>query len=136
MKQRSLFLIRFYLLTLIIFLAAKAVFMIANVADHAFSATDMASVMWHGLSLDLSTAIYILLLPFFVSMISLWWDHAILRRLLRGYYVLIALMLALAFVADTSLYPFWGFKLDASCLQYLETPAEARASVSGLYMTL
>ena len=136
MRQRLFFLIRFYLLTLLIFLAAKAVFMIANVADHAFTAADMVSVMWHGLTLDLSTSIYILLLPFLVIMISLWWDHVILRKILRGYYVFIALMLALAFVADTCLYPFWGFKLDASCLQYLETPVEARASVSGLYMTI
>ena len=136
MRQRLFFLIRFYLLTLLIFLAAKAVFMIANVADHSFTAADMVSVMWHGLTLDLSTSIYILLLPFLVIMISLWWDHVILRKILRGYYVFIALMLALAFVADTCLYPFWGFKLDASCLQYLETPVEARASVSGLYMTI
>ena len=136
MRQRLFFLIRFYLLTLLIFLAAKAVFMIANVADHSFTAADMVSVMWHGLTLDLSTSIYILLLPFLISMISLWWDHVILRKILRGYYVFIALMLALAFVADTCLYPFWGFKLDASCLQYLETPVEARASVSGLYMVI
>ena len=114
MRQRLFFLIRFYLLTLLIFLAAKAVFMIANVADHSFTAVDMVSVMWHGLTLDLSTSIYILLLPFLVIMISLWWDHVILRKILRGYYVFIALMLALAFVADTCLYPFWGFKLDAS----------------------
>ena len=136
MRQRLFFLIRFYLLTLIIFLAAKAIFMFANVADHAFTAMDMVSVIWHGLSLDLSTSIYVLLLPFIVTMISLWWNTDLLRKILRVYYAVIAAMLALAFIADTSLYPFWGFKLDASCLQYLETPVEARASVSGLYMVI
>ena len=134
MKQRSLFLIRFYLLTLIIFLVAKVAFMIANLTDHSFTAIDVANVIWHGLSLDLSTSIYVLLLPFIITMISLWWDGDLLRRILRVYYAVIAAMLALAFVADTSLYPFWGFKLDASCLQYLETPVEARASVSGIYL--
>ena len=136
MKQRSLFLIRFYLLTLIIFLVAKVAFMIANITDHSFTAIDVANVIWHGLSLDLSTSIYFLLLPFLVIMVSLWWDGVLLRRILRVYYGVIAIMLALAFVADTCLYPFWGFKLDASCLQYLETPVEARASVSGLYMVI
>lgn len=136
MKQRSLFLIRFYLLTLIIFLVAKVAFMIANLTDHSFTAIDVANVIWHGLSLDLSTSICVLLLPFLVIMVSLWWDGDLLRRILRVYYGLIAIMLALAFVADTCLYPFWGFKLDASCLQYLETPVEARASVSGLYMVI
>ena len=136
MKQRSLFLIRFYLLTLIIFLVAKVAFMIANLTDHSFTAIDVANVIWHGLSLDLSTSIYFLLLPFLVIMVSLWWDGVLLRRILRVYYGVIAIMQALAFVADTCLYPFWGFKLDASCLQYLETPVEARASVSGLYMVI
>ena len=136
MRQRLLFLIKLYLLTLVVFLAAKAVFMIANAAGHPFTATDLFSVLWHGLSLDLSTSIYILLFPFLTVLISLWWDGRILYSILRIYYGLIATMLALAFVADTSLYPFWGFKLDASCLQYLETPVEARASVSGLYMVI
>ena len=55
---------------------------------------------------------------------------------MKVYYGVIAIAMMLAFTADTSLYPFWGFKLDASCLQYLETPAEAKASVSGGYMAV
>ena len=47
-----------------------------------------------------------------------------------------AFLLALAFVADTSLYEFWGFKLDASVLPYLTTPKEAFASVSIWYLLL
>ena len=54
--------------------------------------------------------------------------------LLRGYFLLISIAFALAFVADSSLYPFWGFKLDASCLGYLETPNEAAASVTTAYI--
>jgi hypothetical protein len=42
----------------------------------------------------------------------------------------------LAFVADCSLYEFWQFKLDASCLTYLSTPKEAMASVSTGYLLL
>ena len=71
-----------------------------------------------------------------VTAVSYWWDGKALAVILRCYYGLIAIVLITAFVADTSLYPFWGFKLDASCLQYLETPAEARASVSGPYLTI
>jgi phosphoglycerol transferase MdoB-like AlkP superfamily enzyme len=54
--------------------------------------------------------------------------------LLKGYFLIISLAFALAFVADTSLYPFWGFKLNASCLQYLESPNEMAASVSTMYL--
>ena len=125
-----------YILTVVVFIAAKLVFMLFNYEGHAFGISDLWSVILHGLSLDLSTSLYFLILPFLTTIVSLWWDDRRLRTFLRIYYGVIATMMTLAFVADTSLYPFWGFKLDASCLQYLETPTEVRASVSGLYMAV
>ena len=136
MRQRLIYLIKVYMLTLAVFIVAKVVFMLFNYEGHAFGISDMWKVISHGLSLDLSTSLYILILPFLITMVSLWWDDRRLRTFLRIYYGVIATMMTLAFVADTSLYPFWGFKLDASCLQYLETPTEVRASVSGLYMAV
>ena len=124
------------MLTVAIFIAAKLVFMLVNYEGHAFGISDLWSVIRHGLSLDLSTSLYFLILPFLTTIVSLWWDDRHLRIFLRIYYGIIATMLTLAFVADTSLYPFWGFKLDASCLQYLESPAEVGASVSSFYMAL
>lgn len=125
-----------YMLTVVVFIAAKLVFMLVNYEGHAFDIGNVWAVIVHGLSLDLSTSLYFLILPFLTTLISLWWDDRRLHTFLRIYYGIIATMLMLAFVADTSLYPFWGFKLDASCLQYLETPTEVRASVSGFYMAL
>ena len=136
MRQRLIYLMKVYMLTLAIFIVAKVVFMLFNYEGHAFGISDMWKVISHGLSLDLSTSLYFLILPFLTTIVSLWWDDRRLRTFLRIYYGVIATMMTLAFVADTSLYPFWGFKLDASCLQYLETPTEVRASVSGLYMAV
>lgn len=136
MRQRLLYLGKFFLLTAVLFIAAKVVFMLANAEGHAFTVGDVWDVITHGLSLDLSTALYLLIIPFLVTVVSYWWDGKVLVKILRVYYCLIAIALIMAFVADTSLYAFWGFKLDASCLQYLETPAEARASVSGPYLTI
>jgi len=136
MRQRLTYLIKFYVLTTLLFVAAKIVFMLCNYSGHAFAAGDVFDVVKHGLSLDLSTAIYFLLIPFLVVVASFWWTSQKLFTILRFYYGFVAVMLMLAFVADTSLYPFWGFKLDASCLQYLESPTEAGASVSGLYMAV
>ena len=137
MRQRLLYLIKVYLLTVVIFIAAKVVFMLVNSEGHAFTVGDVWDVVRHGLSLDLSMSLYLLIVPFIMALASLWWENAKWQRLiLRIYYGLIAFALILAFVADTSLYPFWGYKLDATCLQYLETPAEMRASVSGFYMAI
>ena len=134
MKKRLLYLIRFYLLTVLIFMAAKWAFMICNHAEGTFSVGDMFAVLWHGLSLDLSTALYFLILPFLITMVSIW--VRIPKWLMRPYYALIALAFALAFVSDTSMYAFWHFKLDFSWLQYLESPNEVMASVSVGYMII
>ena len=135
MRQRLLYLCKFFLITVMLFIMAKIAFMLLDHDGHTFTVSDMFDVIWHGLSLDLSTALYILIIPFLVTLVSLWWDGKVLTKILRAYYILLAIILMLAFVADTSLYPFWGFKLDSTCLQYFDTPAEMRASVSGFYMT-
>ena len=136
MLQRVLFLLKTYLLTMLFFIIAKVAFMLYN-SSQAFSATDVLSVLWHGLSLDFSTALYIISVPFLVCAASIWLGGIkALRILLRAYYLLIAVAMTLAFVADTSLYEFWLFKLDSSCLQYLETPTEAMASVSLGYIVI
>ena len=137
MRQRLIYLAKVYLLTVAVFIAAKVVFMLANSEGHPFTTGDVWDVIRHGFTLDLSTSLYLLIVPFAIALASLWWDNRKWQRLLlRIYYAIIATALILAFVADTSLYAFWGYKLDGSCLQYLDTPAEMRASVSGLYMTI
>lgn len=132
MKGRLLYLVRCFLLTLLTFIAAKVVFMLCHATDHPFTAGDLFDVIWHGLSLDFSTALYFLIVPFLLTIASQW--LRISRKVFYGYYVLIATAFILAFVADTSLYAFWQFKLDATCLSFLETPTEAMASVSTGYL--
>ena len=137
MRRRVLFLIRTYLWTVAVFIVAKIAFMFYCREGHDFSFGDVMEVLQHGLSLDLSTALYFLILPFLVMMVSIWWNkRKTLQRILHTYFIIISIAFALAFVADTSLYPFWGFKLDASCLQYLTTPKEAAASVSFWYLLI
>jgi phosphoglycerol transferase MdoB-like AlkP superfamily enzyme len=134
MKQRLGYLLKIYLLTILLFVLAKVAFMLFNHEGHTFAATDVMDVIGHGLSLDSSTGLYFIILPFLLVVASLWVN--IPRWLYRLYYAIIAVAFALAFVADTSLYPFWGFKLDASCLSYLETPTEVAASVSTGYLLI
>lgn len=132
MKQRIWYILKTYLLTVAIFAIAKVIFMLSYHHAHSFAFTDICQVIWHGLSLDLSTALYFLIVPWLLTVASLWLP--IKAYIFKGYYILMALAFSLAFVADTSLYAFWGFKLDASCLDYLSTPTEAMASVTTLYL--
>ena len=134
MRQRALYLFKFYVATLFFFVAAKVGFMLYQHGGHDFTFTDLLQVIGHGLSLDLSTSLYIIAVPFLLVAASLW--LRIPKWCFRIYYAFAAVLLSLAFVADTSLYEFWQFKLDASCLSYLETPNEAMASVSTGYILL
>ena len=136
MLQRFLYLLKTYLLTMLIFIIAKVVFMLYNTTQ-VFTGHDIFAVLYNGLSLDFSTSLYIIIVPFLVCTVSIWLGGIkTLRVILRAYYLLIAIVMTLAFVADTSLYEFWLFKLDSTCLQYLETPTEAMASVSMGYIVI
>ena len=126
--------ISFFIITVLVFMLAKVAFMLVCHEGHDFQVGDVCDVLRHGLSLDLSTALYFLIVPFLIGMIRIWWKNKVLITILKVYSLLVSLAFSLAFVADTSLYPFWGFKLDSSCLQYLETPTEAAASVSKDYL--
>lgn len=137
MKRRVIHLTGIYLWTVTVFIIAKIGFMLFCHEGHDFSLADIWLVITHGLSLDLSTALYFLILPFLLTIVSVWWDQGkVLKQIHTIYYGIITVAFALAFVADTSLYPFWGFKLDASCLQYLSTPNEVAASVSTGYLLI
>ena len=132
MKQRILYLTKYYGVTVIIFIIAKLVFLCFNSDKEPLGASDVWEVILHGISLDLSTALYLLSIPFLLTLACLW-IH-IPRIVYRIYNITIAIVLPLAFIADTCLYPFWQFKLDSSCLTYLESPAEVLANISTLYI--
>ena len=117
-----------------IFIVGKCGFIVYNHDAATWTMADMLEVIGHGLSLDISTALYFLIIPFFVAWASIWLPMP--RWLVKPYYIFVAIAFSLAFVYDTCLYPYWHFKLDALCLQYLETPSEAMASVSTGYILL
>ena len=94
MKKRLLYLLKTYALTVILFIVAKIVFMLCYADGQELKAGDYLSVVGHGLSLDLSTALYFLIVPFLVSLLSLW--VGVTRWVLRVYYAVGALAFALA----------------------------------------
>ena len=135
MKKRVLYLVEIYVAMVAVFVVAKPLFMLYNAAGHHFFVGDVFSVVWHGLSLDISTSIYFALLPYLAVMISLWWKGwGIMRLIMKWYYGIVAVIFSLALVADASLYTFWGFKLDSSVFQYIDSTGDAFVSVSAGYL--
>lgn len=134
MRLRTL--LRLFALLLLIFVTQKVLFMLYNMgmADGAPFLSCLAS-FWHGLRLDITTACYLIIFPTLVILISFFFKQFPLRKVLMPYYILVALLLSLIFVADTILYSFWGAKLDANELIYATKPKDMLASLP-LWATL
>ena len=130
-------LMRHYLGLVLVFVLQKPLFMAYAGAFHRhYGIMDWLRVMWHGIPIDLSVAGYLTIFPLLLIVIGIWIKSFSVKRIIQVYDVLAALLLSLIFVGDAALYPFWGFKLDASVLFYLRTPKEAVASVSPLMVII
>jgi len=132
--KRVGYLIGMYLLTVVLFIVGKALFMLYN---NPMEWSNFFDVAQHGLSLDLSTALYCVIVPLIVILISLFpikWEK--LRKSLKVYHFILAIVLTLAICSDTVMFSFWGIKLDASMLQFLSQPSGITQSVSLLFLII
>ena len=131
MKKRLAYLGYIFAAILGYFLLQKPIFMLYNGAlEKGVPFMDYLKVLYHGFTLDAATTGYLTALPWLIILVSIWFSRFPLRKILVGYYALIALATTLVFISDMALYPFWGFKLDASIFLYLDSPKNAMASVS------
>lgn len=135
MKKRILFLILLFLAWLPVFIIQKPWFLFYNRSmTETLCAADYFQVIWHGLKLDLTVAGYLTALPLLFVLISVWYNGDWLRKTLKGYFLIMAIIIAAIFVVDVALYAFWGFRMDATVLFYLKSPGDALASVpAGLF---
>ena len=137
MKKRIIYIVSYFFTLLLLFVIQKPLFMLYNDAvGKEVSVNDFWQVMWHGVSLDATTAGYLTALPLLVILVSIWVRKISLKKLLLPYYILAAILVSVVFVVDMGLYPFWGFKLDASIFLYLDSPKEAMASVSAGFIAI
>lgn len=130
-------LLRHYISLVLLFVVEKPLFMVyCGGFSHHYGIRDWILVIWNGLPIDLSVAGYLTILPLAVIITGIWIQALPVKRIIQVYDALAALLLSAIFIGDAALYPFWGFKLDASVLFYLQTPKEAMASVSSWMVIL
>lgn len=138
MKQRIGYLARLFAVYFLFFILQKAIFIAANAGASAVpvSVADAMRVFWHGAPLDAATCGYLTALPFLCAWLGLWIRRLNPRSVLRPYFILVALLLSAVCMADTALYSFWKFKLDATVLNYIDAPKQVLASVSAGFVAL
>ncbi|MCD8319071.1 MAG: sulfatase-like hydrolase/transferase [Paraprevotella sp.] len=133
MKPRINYLIKLFVSFLLFFILQKLIFTYVN---EPLSGYDLCQVILHGLGLDTATTGYLIILPFLVVWLSIWFKGIRPKTILRPYFILIAVLLSLICIADSSLYSFWKFKLDATVFNYLDSPRQVVASVSAGYVVV
>lgn len=137
MWKRFKYLVFYFIILMSAFALQKPLFMLYNGSLlKKYVLMDYLQVMLSGIKLDSTMTSYIILIPSLLIFISLWYERLPWIKILRTYNVFVAILIAVVFVVDTSLYAFWGFKLDATVFNYLDSPTEVFASVSFGYVLL
>ncbi|GHV50585.1 sulfatase [Bacteroidia bacterium] len=108
----------------------KPIFMLYHI-DLAKGSTiaDWLNVIIHGLKLDLTMAGYLTIIPLLCIIASVWAPVKYLKKGLKVYFILAITLVAIMFFIDIALYTFWGFRLDATLIFYLQFPGGAMVSV-------
>lgn len=130
MKKRILFLLAVFITWLPLLAIQKPIFMLYHHAlANGYSLTDYLKVITHGLLLDCTVSGYLTVIPFLCVLVSIWLPGAFYKKVLKGYFLVTGLVIAAIFAVDVALYGYWGFRLDATLFFYLQSPADAMASV-------
>ena len=130
MKKRILFLLALFFICFPLLAVQKPVFLLYHHAlASGCSLSDYLKVITHGLLLDCTMAGYLTALPLLMTLVSIWLPGTFYKKLLKGYFGIMAVLIAAIFSVDVALYGYWGFRLDATLFFYLQSPKDAMASV-------
>lgn len=135
---RLLFFVSCHFAVCVVFflLVQKPIFGLYNrrLSRTLLTSADVVNAYRYGFNTDLITAAYLTVLPLILAGIYALVPDLPLKICLYIYNIAASLAVSLGSIADTLLYRFWQFKLDASVFTYLRSPKGAFASVSAWYI--
>lgn len=130
MTSRLRYLVRYYLFWVALFVVARILFLAYHAARASrLGAAMLGGVVLHGLRMDLSAAAYLTAIPALLVAAGSVGGWRLFRRVVNVYSVAAIGFVSLLTIVDLELYSAWGFRLDATPLEFLRTPREAAASV-------
>lgn len=131
MKRYLSLIIKLYCTLLLLFVVEKPLFMALNAGyGESVGAGDVAAVMWHGLRLDMVAACYLMAVTLLLLVVSVFLKRISLRKLMAPWYMIVSIVMTMAFVSDAILYRSWGAKLDAFDISYAANPNDVFANFS------
>lgn len=129
MREKILFLLRYYLFWLILSVVAKVLFLVYQGGDtFTLQAGDYWNIFWRGLRMDFSLGGYVMLLACVLMVSSPWVKDRILRNVFSILTFVLLIFFWFVVTVDLELFKNWGYHIDSTPLLYLKTPKEAMAS--------
>ncbi len=133
MFTRICFILKYWLCWVILFEAARLLFLAANfTAVKASGWGESFLSLWYGLRMDLSTAAYITLPVCIFVMLSVFLISLRNSMVYLLYTAFVLFLILIIIIADIGLFRAWGFRIDSTALKYLTNPKEVWASISNL----
>ena len=118
-------LLKHFLFWLLLFTVGRIIFLLANSADIVqVRVGEVLAVFPHALRLDVSTASYLMIIPFLLLTLKLIISARWLNIILQAYQYIMLLLINILYLADALLYKEWSQKINYKALQYLQHPDE------------
>ncbi len=133
MKKIIASLLRQLAFWMLFFFISRAIFLLYNIKliiAEDIGVGEALEAFWHALPLDLATACYLLVFPFFILVIQTFYNASWLDKLNKYYTFTAILIFTLLTTAELGIYPEWKTKMPYKALMYLQNPEEIYNSSS------
>ncbi len=133
--NRFLFNVKYFLFWLLYFVFARIFFLLYYIdKTQELSVKTTLQTFTKGIQLDLSFAAYLVVFPFLLIIVSIIISPKSIRKVIKIYTQILIVTLTLLMLIDAGLYEAWGLRLDASLLDYLNTPTLMISSTSNFQL--
>ncbi len=123
--------IYYFLYWILFFIAAKIAFLLYNFhLAGTLTSLEVFKVFLYGLRMDASFAAYICIFPFLLFLIKSIFVNFSVKKIIRVYTYILVAIISFLIIADLGLYTAWGYRMDATPLQYFKTPKEMFSTIS------
>lgn len=110
---------------------AKVVFLLYHFSlTQTLTASEILKVFLYGLRMDASFAAYICIFTFLLFLIKSIFLNFRIKNIIRIYTFILVPVISFLIIADLGLYTAWGYRMDATPLQYFKTPKEMIATAA------
>lgn len=129
MRNKLLFLLKYYLFWIFLSVVAKVIFLLYQGSEASvLTAGDYWQIFFRGLRLDLSLGGYIMMLSCLLMALTPFVREQFVRRAFSVITVVLLALFSVIMTVDLELFKNWGYHLDVTPLVYLKNPKQAMAS--------